>query len=505
MSTIQTLSDAASRARYTPNVILLGLIVFQSLTHLFWLPVSAHSGLLAIPDMLNRGMTLWGDVLEQHQPLSTLFAALALRLSPLDPTQTVRWLNLALTLLITVLVYLCAQRLSDGRAWAGVAAALWWCVWEPAYNLIALYFDNWIGFLLLVAACLWLSERRPTWRVPFGVGLLLGAALMTKQHGLAAVLLFPIGLLLFRPQRRRVDLFAYALGCAIIPALMLLWIVAQGTLNSYIEWVWTTIFITGAPGASVASNFGNILRKLMLTALPFLPFALLAIADRERRARWVPILLLTLGGLLTLVPRPIEQHFMGGLPLLAVMFGAIVGATMPNEFPAWRLWLSQSLRIPQRLIAFGIGLTLLGGLGWTAFAPYLLSGIPHATLLAYEEYTLIADWLRAHQQVGDTLFVLPETDGTPQLHTMTGLLPPTFWVKELSSYMAVPGLRDALIASWRVKPPSYVIVFSLWKDKLYIKPLIDFVVERYEVIALFPNILSHGDAQLYHLRSAGLP
>jgi len=481
-------------------MILLGLILFQIVTHLFWLPVSAHSGLIAIPDMLNRGMTLWGNVLEQHQPLSTLFAALALRLSPVNPIQTVRWLNLVLTLGTTLLVYLCALRLSDGRAWAGVAAALWWCIWEPTYNLIALYFDNWIGLLLLAAACLWVSERRPTWRTPFGIGLLLGAAFMTKQHGLAAVLLFPIGLLLFRPQRRRTDLAAYAVGCVIIPALVLLWIVAQGTLNSYIEWVWTTIFITGAPGASIASNLGNILRKLILTALPFLPFALLAIVERERRARWIPVLLLTLGSLFTLVPRPIEQHFMGGLPLLSVMFGAVFGAAIPGDFSAWRPWLSRTIRTPERLIALGVGLTLIGGIGWTAFAPYLLSGIPRAALLAYEEYTPIADWLRAHQQAGDTLFVLPETDGTPQLHTMTGLLPPTFWVKGLSSYMAVPGLRDALVDSWRTKPPSYVVVFSLWEDKPYIKALIDFVVERYEVVAKFPNIPTHGDAQVYRLR-----
>ena len=48
------------------------LLILQALTHLFWLSPSVHSGQMAIPWLMNNGMRLFDDILEQHAPGSSL-------------------------------------------------------------------------------------------------------------------------------------------------------------------------------------------------------------------------------------------------------------------------------------------------------------------------------------------------------------------------------------------------------------------------------------------------
>lgn len=53
------------------------IFAWQAFAHGFWLPISTHSGQTTIPWLMNRGWVLFGDVLEQHAPGSSLLAALA--------------------------------------------------------------------------------------------------------------------------------------------------------------------------------------------------------------------------------------------------------------------------------------------------------------------------------------------------------------------------------------------------------------------------------------------
>ncbi len=83
------------RIRHIPLIVL---IAFQTITQLFWLPTAAHSGQVAIPWMMNQGKLLFGHLLEQHAPGSTLIAALAQRLLPLEPLAVAQILNVLLLL-----------------------------------------------------------------------------------------------------------------------------------------------------------------------------------------------------------------------------------------------------------------------------------------------------------------------------------------------------------------------------------------------------------------------
>ncbi|MYE77438.1 MAG: hypothetical protein F4243_00335, partial [Chloroflexi bacterium] len=90
---------------------LILLLFAQALANLFWLSPAAHSGQVAIPWLMLRGKTLFGAIWEQHAPGSSLLAAAAQALLPLDPALVARLLNALLVALLTLLVYWLARRL----------------------------------------------------------------------------------------------------------------------------------------------------------------------------------------------------------------------------------------------------------------------------------------------------------------------------------------------------------------------------------------------------------
>ena len=130
--------------------LLFPLILFQALSHLFWLSPAAHSGQLAIPWMMNRGKTLFADIWEQHAPGSSLLGAAAQALLPMDPALLIKVLNTILVVALTLLIYHLATRLS-GKPSAGALAALYWVWWEPVYGNIMLYFDTLLALCVLLA------------------------------------------------------------------------------------------------------------------------------------------------------------------------------------------------------------------------------------------------------------------------------------------------------------------------------------------------------------------
>jgi hypothetical protein len=109
--------------------------------------------------------------------------------------------------------------------------------------------------------------------------------------------------------------------------------------------------------------------------------------------------------------------------------------------------------------------------------------------------------LERYAQPGDTLFVLPETDSTPQIHPLSGLLPPGLWIKGWSWYFEVPGIVDLLLAQWATDPPDYVVIFPdlIAVGQPGIQPLIDFVQGQYSAVETVTEILFHGDAVIYAL------
>ncbi|MCY4537669.1 MAG: hypothetical protein OXE52_05485 [Chloroflexi bacterium] len=467
--------------------LLLALILFQVLSHLFWLSPAAHSGQLAIPWMMNRGKTLFGDIWEQHAPGSSLLGAAAQALlSTVDPALLVKVLNTVLVVALTLLIYHLASRLS-GKPSAGALAALYWVWWEPVYGNIMLYFDTLLALCVLLALNVYYhAEGRPTLKQIALIGGLMGAATLFKQHAWLAVAL--VGLWLIFAEDRR-SLLVYALAALALPALQWLALAAGGLLDSYIFWNWTFNLHGYMDGVPLD---GDLFRKLLLGNLLVFPFALLAL--RRDKLRLLLLVLVWLAGLTVLYPRFGEIHGMGHLPFAAVMSGIVLAWTVPQMTNPRQWQLSQTVVAG---LALGIGVGWL----WTGSVTYIPTSLGPGATLGYDEFDEVVAQLLLASEPEETLFVLPETDSTPQLHARTGLLPPGAWIKGWRWYFRPDFVLPALIEEWSRQAPTWVVVFPdmIPAGQPGIAQLLAIVQREHQLQFTVDGVFGHGPAQVYRL------
>jgi len=470
--------------------LLILLLIAQVLTHLFWLSPSAHSGQVAIPWMMNQGSALFDAIWEQHAPGSSLLGAAAQRLLDIDPALLVKLLNTLLVVALTVMVYWLAKMLA-GSAWAGLLAALVWAWWEPVYGNVMLYFDTLLALCLLAALLIYFrSAERPSPRQIMLMGLLMGAATLFKQHAWLAVAIAGCWLLL--SERNLKVVLVFAAGALALPLLQWLTLLAQGSLESYIYWNWTFNLSGTMDGEPLD---GDLLRKLLLSNLLVFPFALLALRGTRKSKLLLP--LIWLATLVTLYPRFGEIHAMAHLPFAAVMSGLVLAKALP-ELPNWRDWDTPRLALAGLSIGIGIGWL------WTGAASYLHTPLGPGAILAYDEFGALAAELKARKADGDTLFALPETDSTPQLHPLTNMPAPGIWVKGWRWYFRPERVRQRLSAEWESAPPTWIVVFPalIRDDNIGIQALLAIVEARYEQQFIGEEIYGHGRPEVYRLVTA---
>ena len=472
-----------------PRRLLFALLILQVLTHLFWLSPAAHSGQVAIPWMMNRGKTLFGDIWEQHAPGSSVLAAAAQLLIDIDPGLLVKLLNIALVLALTALVYLLAKRLT-GDDWAGALGAAVFAWWQPVYGNVMLYFESLLALCVLAALAVYFQpDERPSARRIAAVGLLMGAATLFKQHAWLAVGL--MGLWMLLTDGRRPVFLVFAGAAFVLPLLQWLALLSAGVLDSYIFWNWTFNLSGAMDGVPLD---GDLFRKLLLTNALVFPFTALALR-RERRRQFIVVALW--GVALTLLyPRAGENHAMAHLPLAAVMSGVVLATTLP-QLANWRVW-----DTPRAILA---GLLVAGGVGWlwTGAVSYIPTPLGAGAILAYDEFRELAAELREGAEDGDTLFVLPATDSSPQLHPLSGMLPPGAWVKGWDWYFKPAFVLETLVTEWKAAPPTWIVVFPYLTaaGEPGINHLLDIVEARYMLAFESAVIYGHGRAQAYRLTS----
>ena len=469
-----------------PLLLLIGL---QILTHLFWLSPAAHSGQVAIPWMMNRGMSLFDDIWEQHAPGSSLLGAAAQRTLPLDPGSLAKLLNTLLVVALTMLIYALAKRMA-GKESAGLLAAVFWAWWEPVYGNVLLYFDTLLAFCVLAALAIYCrDDDRPRLSQTIAAGLLMGAATLFKQQAWLAVAV--LGLWLLATDGRR-GLPLYIAAALALPLLQWILLAAQGSLDAYLFWNWS--FNLGGYMEGVPLD-GDFFRKLLFSNLLVAPYALIALRGSGRRPRL--IIFMWLAALTLLYPRIGEIHAMGHLPFTAVMSGIVLAGALPllRNPSTWDL--------PRKILA---GLALGIGIGWlwTGAVSYLHIPLGPGSILGYDEFRELASDIGARAATDDSLFILPETDSTPQLHPLTGLPPPGVWVKGWRWYFEPEHVVSTLLGEWETAPPTWIIVFPnlIRSDNRGIKALLEIVDERYRQIFDSAEIYGHGSAAVYKLADA---
>ena len=467
--------------------LLLLLVGLQILTHLFWLSLTVHSGQVAIPWMMNRGLTLFGEIWEQHAPGSSLLGAAAQRFLPLDPGLLAKLLNTLLVVALTALIFQVAARLSGSSA-AGLLAAAFWAWWEPVYGNVMLYFDTLLAFCVLAALLVYYHRGEgPSLRQISLIGLLMGAATLFKQQAWLAVLI--LGIWLLTTDRRSRTLLLYIAAALALPLLQWILLAAQGNWDAYLFWNWT--FNLGGYMDGLPLD-GDFFRKLLFTNLLVLPYALIACQRAGRRP--LLIVFMWLATLSVLYPRVGEIHVMGHLPFTAVMSGIVLAKALPLLRDA------AAGDLPRKILA-GLAMGIALGWLWTGAASYLHMPLGPGGILAYEEFHDLAGTLQARSAPGDTLFVLPETDSSPQLHPLTDMPPPGVWIKGWRWYFRPDHVLPALLREWKTMPPTWIVVFPdlIRSDNVGVTALLDIVDERYLHVFDSAEIYGHGSAAVYKL------
>ena len=466
---------------------LAPLLILQGFTHLVWLSPSAHSGQAAIPWMMNRGLRLFGEIWEQHAPGASLLGAAAQSLLPfIEMALLLKLLNTALVLALTLLIYQLAKRLSGGEA-AGLLAALVWAWWVPVYGNVMLYFDTLLGLCVMLALLIGCGQSgNLSRRQLIAMGLAMGAATLFKQHAWLALAIMALWLLT-RAGRR--GLLIYLAAALALPLLQWLILAAQGLLEGYIYWNWTFNLAGTMDGEPLD---GDLFRKLLLSNLLVFPVLLGALRGGDGRLRL--LMLMWLAALALLYPRFGEIHAMAHLPFTAVMSGLTLH-WIAGGLTSWRSW--DRTRMTLAGLALGIGLGWL----WTGAVSYIPTPVGPGAALAHDEFAeLVARW-QPQIQPGDTLFILPQTDSTPQLHPMTGLPPPGRWIKGWRWYFRPDFVLETLTAEWQADPPTWIAVFPdlIEAGGPGILALLDIVDADYALQFTSGDIYHHGSAQIYRL------
>jgi hypothetical protein len=538
-------------------LLVMGLQIF---THVFWLSLSTQSGQTTVPWLMNHGYTLFDNAIEQRAPLSAVVLAAAQRVLPLPPDEVVRWLNIALVLVIDLLVFGLARRFGGTRA--GMAALLVWAWWEPVFGNVMFYFDTLLG-LGVLAGLFVLAPPRAThasplqtnplptspaseggganepaagltfWRC-FFAGICLGTGVMFKQHGIACAGALGLWLLMFARGSRIPSALAYAAGVALPVGIIVGVIAAQGNLDTYLYWNFLVNFEGKITPAIIEGDF---IRRLMLVNLCVLPFALLTLRNRatnpahvaDMPLRWgVLVLMLWAGALLPLVPHGGEIHAMTFLPLTALMSGIVISSltrkpltpTLPpnsgegsnsgriaedrNRSFLSTQHLALSTFSSAELTLAGILALMLLVWGFTGLAPQMSAPIGRGAVIAYDEFLPLAEVIRERANPDDRLFILPQFDGTPQILVETGLLPPGTWTNHDGVFLRGRDhlLVNTMLAELEAAPPRFIVYFP---DHTYVRdvrpaiePLIAFIeTQPYTEIRRFESIPFNGEAIVY--------
>lgn len=465
------------------------LLSWQVFAHGFWLPISTHSGQTTIPWLMNQGRVLFGDVLEQHAPGSSLMAALAQRILPdVGLDNIVRGLDVLLVLSLSVLIARSSLKLG-GRTAAAWALGFW-VLWLPVFGNVMFYFNTLLALAALAAYILG-RGRWTTMSLPraFGVGLLMGLATLFKQQAWLGIVL--LGMVWAWQSASWRSLIAYSFGSLVVPILIVIVVTAQGNLDAYLYWNWTFNLSGEMSGVFPSVDFA---RKLGLASILLLPFILRTLQpNTEHHADRMTLLALLFSGLALIFPRAGEIQVTSGLPFLAIASGVALAESLPK------------LRLRPLAHMDTLPLGLLGGLlllsVWSGLVAYVPSPLGIGATLGYDEFWPIVEALQPLQQPNDTLFVLPQADSTPQIHPMTNLLPPGTWIKGWTWYLERTGMAEQLLAEWESHPPTFVVVFPdlFAGSRPGIDPLLTFVEEGYDETARV-EVYLHGQAIIYKRR-----
>jgi hypothetical protein len=503
-------SPVASRGTDAVAVALAGLVGSAALVYAWFQQYAVDPEVTLLPWLMRQGWPLYQDLIDQHPPLFPLM----LTLLNGDPGLPTRIFIVALRGLTLLLTYVVARRLAG--VWGGLIALAATALWALGAEGAHLWYDSalapiYLGVVLLLVAgfsspprylnhkgtestknprrYLWFfitegTERTesaeltedhdsrftirvpgPTWSdgvlAALSLGLLLGIAILIKQHAMVAVpgVALAIGWGTASPGRVR-RLVAFADGLLLPLLIAAACFVLQGTWEEMAYWaIGYTVDANYASAAAMPPASG----EWLWLAAGLAPAVALLVAwpGAGARSAWRAHSRLILAGpwlllaaILPVWPRYGRFHLQAAVPLLAVAAGvaAIVAIrSLRRPAPGIRTaaTLAAVLLAAYALVGFreaSESIRIQTTLGPVA-APYAATATP------------LAAWVDAHTTPGAPI-VLYGVDAL--LYRVLDHPPPRPWAPLLPWIMSAHGTHARLWAGVVATRPQVAIVASSW-------------------------------------------
>lgn len=457
--------------------LLAALAAYQAAMYGWVMRIVLNNSVVLKPWLLSQpGYRLYDNVIDIRLPGSVW---LQLALYPLlpDPILRARLSMIVLTCLSTGIIFWLARR------WWGWPAALvgaaFYALWGPVIMDHLMYFDVLLGFLALLAVAAWPRTGAPWWR-PVLAGVLVGLALLVKQHALAVVAVFVIwrtaGGALWRDWRGALADIGRFVPAAALPLVLVLAILGlQGRLPDALFWVWRHAWGQYLPNQARSVTQA---RELLLMAgwLAHVPlFAFHALPQREGWRREGILLLGLLPALCApAFPRYGRFHLSGAMPVVALL-GAGAAHYALRSMRSGSAWERRLLR----LYSAGVACLLLVALALPGYYRVRLG----PRIGEYEALVPLGAWVAEETGAapGTRVWLLPEYDPTNNFYAITGYLPPTLWVQS-AKMSQVPGLNERMIAALEADSPRYAVLFHRWRSRNP-EVLLIYLEEKYTPIA----------------------
>lgn len=469
----------------SPESLAVGaVLLLKIISHRFVLfPLSVHVGQATVPWLMAHDRPLYVTILEHRPPLSAWVVAAVQPLLGGDTIATVRILHLVTILATIVLIYEVTRRLLNETA--GVLAVIWFALLESIFVNIAFYFEVIQGLMYIGAAAVLL---RPTVRRSslFAAGVLLGAALLTKQQ--AVVVIFWVLVWIGGRWRNLSRATIAGIGVLAPLALAVFYFALDGRLDELYYW---TVTFNATYAEKPAMIGGDFARRLILTQGWLLPFALIALRER----RWGDALIVGIGIAAQAVqfPRGGEIHAAAALPFASVAFGVVIARLIPQD---------RRRLTAQDLVSLGMAAVICLAILTNVVTSHIPSPAGAGAILGASDLKPVAEWVRRHSRDGDTIYILPSSDSTAQLHLLTGMLPPGTWAPGNEFLHSDPLVNDRLLTEWSSGPPTWIIWFPelMAGTEPYFQPLLDFLHDHYDSAVRLEALPFYGEVLIYRYR-----
>jgi hypothetical protein len=468
----------------------LALAVSHALVYYYFLPLSLGPRVVLQPWLMRQGYLLYEHIADEHPPLLYLLLSTGQPLAS-DGLVLAKIVLASLIGGITLLTYWAGQR--TGGWLTGVCAALFCVLWSPIFEYGKLWHETLLAPVYTLILVQWrppLSDG-PNVRSSLVTGLLLGMALLIKQHALAVIL----GLILWhsfvswyvhRPLYHvAVEITAMALAVFLpIAAFTIYHLLQAGTVENLAFWTITFNFLNNyRQFASLPPQISQFTR--LVTAYLLLPVSIIDLwTSRDdvtvawSRIGWALILLATSS--LTAYPRFAMFHLQASLPILAWLSGTILARLLNvRDREACR-------QDSSRFLLSGLAFSVI--LLWTfqASVPYcqFLSGDEPQAIAEYTDLLPLAREIRRYVGPSDCIYIFPDDEATANLYYLTQCTPPRFWMPTSYPWFTLDTLQLKAIRSLEQTPPEWVIYFpGRWGIEQHGQEISTYIQHEYQLDA----------------------